>query len=259
MRAAALTFLFTLGCAPSYVVLEPLEGIEGPSEEQLDALWGAAEMIVLSPESGAFVPIEEPAVFEAIIVDEDGVELPFDEITWKTDLDEEWRGEGAGFEAEDLPVGTQTFTAVAQLPNGDRLVSAVGGVLVQSRYAGTYAGTLSIDTTIQTYQIGCSGATTAIIVPEGDEGTGGAGCSISLQGFDLDLVFNLELENDDGEIGGVAAVDVFGYEYPLEIGGEITPDGHIVAEFSGDVFGATFAGTLEAVRISRDTSGGGNG
>lgn len=256
MRALLLPLVFSVACAPSYIVSKTDDtGIEGPSEEELDALWGEAELQILSPLSGEFIPLEEEGHFEAVVVDAEGEPMDFEEITWSTDVDEEWSVSGAMFDQGDLEVGTHAFTAVALLPNGDRLRYTVGGVLVQSSYAGTYAGTLSINTEIQGYQIGCSGASTLLIDPTGETLVGGAGCNISLQGFDIDLNFNIDAENDEGDIEGFSAVDIFGFEYPLEMTGEVTPEGDLLGGFDGEVAGGAFSGELSAVRISRDTSG----
>ncbi|MCB9765903.1 MAG: hypothetical protein H6739_39380 [Alphaproteobacteria bacterium] len=256
MRTTALLLLFAAACSPSSPKLGDDTGdITGPDEEELDALWGEATLEILTPRSGDFVPYGEESDFEAVVYDADGNPTDFAEITWSSNEDEAWLGEGAAFVDDTLDVGTHALTAIARLPNGDRLTYTVGGVLVQSAYAGTYTGSVSVDATYNEYQVGCSGSSTVVIDAYGEQVEGGAGCLLSFQGFDIDLSFIITADNDDGDLEGDAAVDIFGFEYAMPMEGEVDPDGALFATFSGDAY-IELAGELDLVRITRDTGEG---
>ena len=72
-------------------------------------------------------------------------------------------GSGLSFSDDTLGVGTHAITAEVSLPNGDRLSYTNGGILVQSIYAGTYAGLFDSTVTYDTYSLGCAGAATLVV------------------------------------------------------------------------------------------------
>lgn len=228
----------------------------GPTDEELDAQWSGATLQIISPASGDFLPYTEEADFEAVVYDAEGNPTDFADITWTSDVDTAWVPMGAAFADDTLEVGTHALTATAVLPNGDRLAYTIGGVLVQSIYAGTYTGTVTINVTYSDYQVGCSGATTLIIDPYGELVEGAASCIISLQGYELDLSLGIDAENDEaGKIEGDAAIDLFGYAFEMPLDGDVSEDGELTADFESTDY-LELAGSLDAVRISRDTSGG---
>ena len=257
-----LSLLFA--CAPEFKVLTPTDdsGDIGPTEgddsgltEEEEALWAGATLKIDAPESGAFLPLGEDANFEASVYDAEGNLLDFDAITWATDQDSTWSLLGASVADATLGVGRHALTASAVLPNGDRLAYTVGGVLVQSAYAGVYAGTLSMDAAYDSYAVGCAGAASVIIDAAGTAVTGDAGCLLSLQGFDLDAQFNLDMENADGDVSGAMNLDLQFFEYPLDAAGSVTEDGEFTINFEASLdIGApvTLTGELNALRISRE-------
>jgi hypothetical protein len=199
------------------------------------------------------------AAFEAVLYDADGEEIDFDDVSWTSDVDGCWAPVGASFDNDTLGVGTHTLTASATLPNGDRLSFAVGGVLVQSPYAGVYVGDLSVslagDYNGQTLSAGCSGGVTIVVDAEGETATGESGCLLSLFGYELDTSYVLDLENSEGDLDGVAAVDLTWFEYPFAATGALTEDGDMEAAFSELVYGyLQVDGTVAATRITRDLS-----
>ncbi len=257
-----LTLLFA--CTPEFKVLAPADdntGV-GPTEtddsgltEEEEALWAGATLKIDSPESGAFLPLGEDADFQATVYDATGNAMDFDAITWATDRDASWALTGASVTDSSLVVGRHALTATALLPNGDRLAYTVGGVLVQSAYAGIYAGTLTMDAAYDTYAVGCAGAANVLIDAAGTAVAGDAGCLLSLQGFDLDAQFNLDMENADGDVAGAMNLDLQFFEYPLDAAGSVTEDGEFSIAFEASLdIGApvTLTGELNAVRISRD-------
>lgn len=152
--------------------------------------YDGASLKILSPESGDFLPWGEVSSFEAELLDAEGQPLDFPELAWSSDADGAWTPSGLSFDDDSLDVGEHAISATALLPNGDRLVYTVGGVLVQHPAAGIYSGTLSIDAAGeydgQTYEVGCSGALTMTVDAYGETATGEASCLLSLFGYDLD-------------------------------------------------------------------------
>lgn len=264
--------LLFLGCGPSYTVIEgdtalsDLDDATDPADSgdtadsADEAMWDGASLVVLSPESGDFLPLGDDAAFEAVVYDADGQEMDFDEITWASDVDGAWTPTGAAFTDDTLGVGTHALTATARLPNGDRLAYTVGGVLVQSPYAGIYVGTLSViatgDYNGQTISTGCSGAATITVDAEGETATGESDCLLVLGTYELDMAFLVDLDNAEGTLGGVIAADIYGYTYDFDAAGTMDEDGALSAAFTGDLFGyATIDGSVDATRVTRDVSG----
>jgi hypothetical protein len=233
---------------------------EGTTPEEEDwSEYDGATLVVRAPASGDFLPYGEEADFEAVVISAEGEELDFDDIAWTSDVDGAWTPVGGRFGDDSLDVGTHALTATAELPNGDRLAYTIGGVLVQSAYAGVYAGELVVNVAIDydgtTYEVGCSGSTTIVIDAYGETVDGDAGCLLSLMGYDLDTTYLLELENDEGELSGITAVDLSWFQYDMDTEGEVSEEGELTGTFSDDVYGyAQLDGTLTATRISRDVS-----
>jgi hypothetical protein len=233
----------------------------GADAEQaaLDLEWDGARLVIESPLSASFLPYEESASFHAVVYGADGQPKDFEGITWASDLDEGWALAGASVDDDSLEVGTHALTAEALLPNGDRLAYTVGGVLVQSIYAGVYVGDLAItasgDYNGQALSLGCSGALTLVVDAEGRAATGDAGCLLSLLGFDLDTNYLFDLENDEGDLAGTASIDLQWFALPVNTEGSLTEEGELSGDFSADVAGfLAMEGRYEATRLTRDLS-----
>lgn len=226
----------------------------GPTEEELDAIWGDAQLVITSPGSGDFLPLGEPATFTAEVRDADGSLLDFDEIKWASDVDTAWTPVGASFE-DTLAVGTHAITASAMLPNGDRLAYTIGGVLVQAEDAGIYAGSVQVDITVEydgtPYTVSCLGSTTITVDAAGELATGESSCTVALFGYDTEAAQDIELEVADGALSGEVALDLSWFSVDFDASGSVG-DGALTASWTDDVYGyATVEGTLEATRISR--------
>lgn len=256
----------TIACAPSEIQVHPIEetdtlGSEAETtpEEEDFSMWDDTFLEVLYPASGDFLPWGETNSFSARVVDADGQDMGFDEIVWSSDVDDIWAPIGSAFDDDALDIGTHTLTATAELPNGDRLSHSLGGVLVQSIYAGTYAGNLTIATEYDGYAFACSGSATLVVDPYGEEVSGDANCFLllSISGFELelDLAYVSNITNDLGELGGELSADVYGYELPTDFTGTLTTDGKLEGGFESDLLGVLLTGSLSADRISRDTEG----
>lgn len=229
----------------------------GPTQEELDEIWGDARLIVTSPASGDFLPLGEAAHFQASVVDGDGDPLPFDEITWSSDVDAAWDLSGESVDDASLSVGTHAITAEARLPNGDRLANTVGGILVQAEDAGIYTGDVMVDLTVEyggtPYTVSCIGSTTIIVDPYGELAEGDSSCTVALFGYDTEAAQIIELEVSAGALSGDVDLDLSFLSYGFDAAGTIG-DGELEASWTDDVYGyAEVAGSLAATRVSRDT------
>ncbi len=215
-----------------------------------------AELRILWPESGAFLPLEEPAAFAAELVAADGSPLDGSAIAWTSSFDPGWSGAGEGFDDTTLDVGIHDITAEIALPNGDRLVYVVGGVLRQSTFAGTYSGLFTADGNYNGLVFTCSGTGLTMCEPYGTDIVGNADCLVSILGLDLPLSFVFELENAAGVVTGTAGADIFGlFTFDFPATGTLLPvsEGLDLA-FEGEVplTGITITGAYNADRVSLD-------
>ncbi len=223
-----------------------------------DPMWDEAWLKVEAPTSGSFLPMDEEAAFEAAVYDADGENTGFEDIVWTSSIDEDWSGLGANFTDDSLALGKHDFTATAHLVNGDRLAYSVGDVLVQSPYAGTYAGSVYAETSLEydgvDYTFSCAGGANGIVGMEGEEITGDAECMLSLMGYDMDMAYVIEATNTDGAVDGYVGIDLMFYTYEMDGAGKLTEDGELYIDFEGEILGyLQLYGTVELSRISRDT------
>jgi hypothetical protein len=242
------------GCSPKYNVL----GIDTDEEEEeeVEFDYSNATLRIVQPKSGSFVPYNETANFEAELLDKDGNVLELEDVTWSSSVDTAWDPTGRSFDDDSLDVGLHDLTAQIQLPNGDRLAYSVGGVLVQSVWAGTYVGTFIADVQYDEFPLGCAGSALLVIDPYGQVLTGASDCVVSVGGNALDLSFLFDVEhNGDGELNGTVAADIFGwfqFDFDAE-GGIDLPEENLNISFGGNPFGdLSIDGSVSADRISLD-------
>ena len=229
---------------------EEQEDIEEPEEE---LIWQEATLEILSPEPSAFIPLGEEYLFEAIILDSAGEELEFSEIEWSSSVDSAWSYTSDSFQ-DELSAGQHAITAQARLPNGDRLSYVVGGVLVQHPNAGIYAGTTSIDITINNPTpliVSCSGGVTLTVEPSGEIGLGEGDCIVNINGGDIPSTYIFDLEIDETDVGGSAALDLWLIQQEFPLVGTIG-NGELTATWSDSILGGYLdvAGTLDLTRVS---------
>lgn len=259
LAAPPLLLLLSSACAPEWKVEGALEEEGSGPDEELEELWAGATLSLLRPASGDFLPWGEVNTYEAVVYDAAGAATDFSEITWTSNVDSAWAPVGSLVEDDTLAPGEHNITATAVLPNGDRLSSTVGGVLVQSPYAGTYVGDIVVNVTIEyngtPYEVGCVGALTVIVDALGETATGESTCQVSLFGFEVELAYGLDLTNDDGELDGDANAQIYGYDYTLPFEGELTEDGELSGEFAGEDSYFAIDGSVEASRLTRDIGG----
>jgi hypothetical protein len=236
----------------------PVDTAETGDTGEPDPVWDVAMLSIVSPESGAFIPLGDEADFEAVVLDTEGNELDWDAIDWSSSTDGDWSFTAAAFTDDSLSVGKHDITASTALPNGDRLAMTVGDVLVQSPYAGTYTGTVYVEIAIDykgmPYTVSCAGATTIIIDQQGETIGGDSSCLVSLMGFDMDMALALDAGNEAGAVEGEMAVDMMLFDVGIAADGSVSEDGELYVEFADNVMGyADIAGNVDASRISRDT------
>ena len=221
-----------------------------------DEYWSQAELVVHSPESGAFFPLGTPVHLEADVLDGEGLSTGWDDIHWTTDQDAVFEYVGALGDVEDFPVGDHTITAKTELPNGDRLTYAVGGVLVQHEYAGVYAGTVNvgIDTQIQGYPVSasCIGSIDFVVDAYGETLNGTGSCIASVAGlFDLPLDLVIDGTIDGSAVGGTLGVDVAGwFQLPSPFEGEFVASDQMQGSFYYDLSGTIVSGDIDAHRVA---------
>ncbi|TNE87223.1 MAG: hypothetical protein EP330_19050 [Deltaproteobacteria bacterium] len=224
----------------------------GLTDDDLDG----SMLRIVEPRSAEFLELESEHRLVAELTDAAGDVIEFDEIVWTTDVDTEWTAEGVEIADAALAPGMHEITAEVILPNGDRLAHTIGGVRVQSRYAGTYAGLFSANVETQGVQAPCSGSAVVVVGVTGETATGDAACVAGLQGFELDLAFIIDLINNDGQVDGVAAADLFGffqYDFPAE--GTLDPEGEgLNITFGGNAFDQVIVdGRIQLPRVSLES------
>jgi hypothetical protein len=263
---SALIWSGTLGCQPNFSASEVSVGdVAGDAggdntttpEDPVDEAWDTATLVVTSPLTGDFLPLGEPADFVAEVRDAEGELMDWDAISWSSDVDNGWAPEGADFEDDGLAVGRHNLQVQTTLPNGDRLVYTVGGVLVQHEDAGTYVGDANIDLASEydgtAYTMTCIGAVILFIDAMGEKGTGETSCTLALMGYDMDVLHIFDLDIQDGQVSGSTSADFSFFAYSFDTLGEVA-DGQLGATWADNILGyADIAGELDLARISRDT------
>ncbi len=217
-------------------------------------IYEGATLEIVSPSANSFLPYGEEAEFEAVLWDKDGNPLIFDEINWNSTIDEPWRHTSAAFVNDELDVGVHTLRVNADLPNGERMFDAVGGIQVQSQYAGTYAGSAIVSADTGQFQFGCAGGAIMVVDVYGEFAEGEADCILSMQGqvMELDYVFDLEVA--DEVIEGEASLSLYGFEMPTDFAGELTDGKKLNGNWAQSVFGQMeLEGEVRMERVSRDT------
>jgi hypothetical protein len=221
--------------------------------EDVESVWSEATLEVLSPQSAEFIFLGEETLFEAAIFDEDGNELEFTEIEWSSSEDSSWIQSGDSF-YDTLIAGRHAITAQAKLPNGDRLSYVAGGVLVQHPNAGIYAGTTSIDVTINyspPITVSCSGGVTVTIDTAGEFGTGQGDCIVNINGADIPSSYLFDLELVEDVVGGTAALDLWLIQQAFPLVGSVG-DGELTASWNDSILSGYIdvVGTLDLTRVS---------
>ena len=119
------------------------DGGDGNTDDGGDAAddgeYDNARLEVFEPEGASIHLIGEPIPFLAEVRSADGTPLPYTDVLWSSGFDEPTLLQGLDGEVV-LDPGIYDVTAVANLPNGDRLQTQVADVHVQSRWTGASEG-----------------------------------------------------------------------------------------------------------------------
>lgn len=230
-------------------------GIGGDTPEELFPEFDGATLDVLSPVSGDIYLRDEGVPFEARILGADGNVLDFTDIVWETDQEPDVQIFVGTEGAEFVNWGIHQFTATADLPNGDRLVYAAGGVRVQGEHTGVYSGNLNItlDAEFQGTPISgsCNGGLDFVVDMSGTLLDGGGQCVVDLLVLgQFDVSYNLDASIFDDDAEGDIGVDVGFFEIPIQWDGEFQDEDRLVAEFSGGAFLFDMSGEIEGHMVS---------
>ena len=227
-------------------------------EEPVDEFteFDGATLEVYSPVSGDILFLDEGQYLDAEILDSEGNPMDFDEIIWETDQVEGAIHIGLADEV-NLPHGIHEFRVTAELPNGDRLQTVLGGVRIQSRHTGVYAGQVTINVALEfqgtPVNAQCVGGLDFVVDMAGEAFGGAGGCSISLvvlPGFDVE--YNIDADIDGDDVDGNIGINVMFFDLPIGFEGGFVEEDVIEAGFEGGLplLGIDMSGIIEAHRVS---------
>jgi hypothetical protein len=230
---------------------EPVETDVVEEEEPPDP-YADAWLVVRQPLSAAIYDGEVPLEAEVF----DANDQPLDvELSWGFPRDPGSLFEGAQG-VISLDPGVYDLEVQADLPNGDRLRSTVGGVRVQAARAGVYVGEMAIATFTevqgQTLRSDCVGSLDFVVPADGESLSGEGGCTLSLPVIGtIDLAYTIEGEVTGDAVEGEVAFDAFLFDIPLPWTGQFTGDEVLTGTFSGDLILYTLEAEVSARRVTR--------
>ena len=211
----------------------------GEESDTTAAAIDGAQLEVFEPESPSIHYIGDAVSLVAEVRGQDDLSIGFDDIVWTADTVDQTLHIGADG-AVELPPGIYDITATAKLPNGDRLETTVGGVRVQTRWSGNYAGDalLSLQVEFQGIPVAptCNGTLDVVVGFDGEtieftEGT----CSLNAIIAQFDVVYVIEGEFHNGVGSGTIDYDLGGlFMLSFEWTAAFTEDGFLGA-FEGTV------------------------
>ena len=226
------------------------DATEEPQFEEFDG----ARLLVHSPSSGTIMLVDEGQFLDAEVVDINGDPMDFDGIVWETSLESEPIFEGKQGDVE-LHWGIHELTVTAELPNGDRLQTILGGIRVQGRQTGVYAGNMNIDVNLEfqgtPVTASCVGGLDFVVDMSGEVLGGGGQCSINLvvlPGFDVVYDVSADVQEDTAE--GDVGIDIGFFALPIGFTGDFPEDGVLHADFEGGLLTVQLAGAIDAHRVS---------
>ncbi len=257
-RLVALLFggagliLLATGCGGDAYLSSNADDLE---TTDLSPVFDGATLVVESPLPAQIALLDEPLLLSAQILSSTGEPLDSASIVWTSDqVEETILLEGASGDVE-LEPAIHAITATADLPNGDRLQTTLGGIRVQSRHTGVYSGQITIalsgdfqGTPIQTT---CSGGLDFVIDMLGQAMGGQGQCLVDLivmGSFDVTYDVGADIEGDDAE--GEVQVDMGFFPVGMPWTGNFVSDGELEGNFEGSMVLFAMDGTIEAHRVS---------
>ncbi len=217
-----------------------------------DGAYDDARLEVFEPEGASIHLIGEPVPFLAEVRDAGGTPLPYTQVLWSAGFDEPTLLQGLDGEVV-LDPGIYDITAVANLPNGDRLQTQIGDVRVQSRWTGAYEGDarMVLSVNFQGFPLSpvCSGPMSMRVGFDGRElDIEGGSCTIDVIITQFSATYTITGElTDTGTGSGTISYD-FGGLFGLDMDWE--------GAFVEHGFAAGFSGTTSIpLAGSADVSG----
>jgi hypothetical protein len=230
-------------------------GGDGPGEvvDEFPEFDGAT-LVVQRPLSASIHYTEDGVELDAEVLSAEGDTLDFDAIVWTSDQEN-----GAIFEGNsgdtDLDWGIHAITATADLPNGDRLQSTFGGIRVQGRQTGIYAGNMDISVAIDfqgtPVNAQCAGGLDFMVDMAGRTLGGGGQCAVNLVVINsIDMNYNVNADIDGDNADGNVGIDLGFIDVPISFDGGFVSDGEFEAFFDGQVLTFGLDGSMKASRVS---------
>lgn len=219
-------------------------GSSSGGESSDDAVYDFARLEIHEPESASIHPLGEPVHLLAQVTDPDGIVLHVEDVAWVTEGEPTLLSVLEG--DVELPAGIYELAAVAHLPNGDRLQTAVGGVRVQARWTGAYEGELVLLVEVPLpggapLTLRCAGPLEFVVSLDGtDAPVDDGACTISVFGQSFDATYAIEMViYPAGLVRGTVAfafvTPLGSFDLPLEWAGA----------FYDDTFSAGLSGTAD--------------
>lgn len=242
----------------SAITLEPTSEPSEPAEEPEDfSIWEDATLRIVSPLPAQRIGIGEDQEFLATLVNQEGEELPLEEVDlqWTSDIDESWSFGDFSFTDATLSPGTHVIEAQAILPSNDRLTYALGGIKVQHPYAGTYSGTTTINATITDWNgnetvVSCAGAATLVVNLEGTKATGSSACILQLFGQAQETSYEFDIDINESDLSGLAIADFVIAQRDFPLTGTIS-ENTMSASWADTVYGTIdVEGQLDLEKVS---------
>ncbi|MCB9664983.1 MAG: hypothetical protein H6732_12785 [Alphaproteobacteria bacterium] len=217
----------------------------------IDPRFDEAVLVVAEPVPAGVYLLDEGIPLEGWVESADGVKLPAGDLHWTTTGEDFWGLEGAF----DVEAGRYDVEVGADLPNGDRLRTTIGGVRVQDDLTGVYAGSVQIAAffTYQGQEIrsDCIGALAFHIGAGGKQVNGSGGCQLSVFFTDpIDFTFDLTGTIDKPDVSGALRVNALLIKLPIPWEGTVTTKNGLQGGFAADLTVARFEGSLSARRVS---------
>lgn len=241
----------------SAIILEPTTEPEEPEEPEDFSLWENASLRIISPLPAQRIGIGEEQEFIATLVNQEGEELPLEEVDvqWTSDIDETWSFTDISFTDASLSAGTHVIEAQALLPNNDRLTYALGGIKVQHPFAGTYTGTTTINATVTDWSgnetiVSCAGAATLVVDLEGTKATGNSACILQLFGQAQETSYEFDIDINESDLSGLAIADFVIAQRDFPLTGTIS-ETSMNATWADTVYGSIdVEGELDLEKVS---------
>jgi len=255
-RLVGLLSLFLVACGSDSMLVGDSDGGDGDSgvEAEIFPEFDGATLVVYEPISASIHLVDHPLTLSAEVVGADGEVLDFAPIVWTSDLVDEDLLEAPAGDAE-LPFGIHAITATADLPNGDRLQTTLGGVRVQGEHTGVYAGNMNIalsgDFQGTPISASCVGGLDFVVDMSGALLGGDGQCTVDLLVLgSFDVAYDLSADIAEHAADGDVAVDMGFFPLSLAWTGEFDEESTLNGGFEGGMMLFDMEGTVEADRIS---------